>query len=114
MDLSVVLSAFSLLFLAEKGDKSQLFAMTLAHRYRAAAVIAGTFAAFAVLNLLAVLVGQAPSGACTGWRSGLTIQVRLDSTPSSQRIKRLAMTRSGQLPFLGLPFQEGRGWRGGG
>jgi putative Ca2+/H+ antiporter (TMEM165/GDT1 family) len=59
MDLSVVLSAFSLLFLAEKGDKSQLLAMTLAHRYRAAAVIAGTFAAFAVLNLLAVLVGQA-------------------------------------------------------
>jgi putative Ca2+/H+ antiporter (TMEM165/GDT1 family) len=59
MDLSVVLSAFSLLFLAEMGDKSQLLAMTLAHRYRAAAVIAGTFAAFAVLNLLAVLVGQA-------------------------------------------------------
>ena len=58
MDLSVVLSSFSLLFLAEMGDKSQLLAMTLAHRYRAASVVAGTFAAFAVLNLLAVLVGQ--------------------------------------------------------
>lgn len=58
MDLSVVLTAFSLLFLAEMGDKSQLLAMTLAHRYRAASVIAGTFIAFAVLNLLAVLVGQ--------------------------------------------------------
>lgn len=58
MDLSVVLSAFSLLFLAEMGEKSQLLAMTLAHRYRAASVVAGTFAAFAVLNLLAVLVGQ--------------------------------------------------------
>ena len=58
VDLSVVLSAFSLLFLAEMGDKSQLLAMTLAHRYRAASVVAGTFAAFAVLNLLAVLLGQ--------------------------------------------------------
>jgi putative Ca2+/H+ antiporter (TMEM165/GDT1 family) len=58
VDLSVVLSAFSLLFLAEMGDKSQLLAMTLAHRYRAASVVVGTFAAFAVLNLLAVLVGQ--------------------------------------------------------
>lgn len=59
MDLSVVLSAFSLLFLAEMGDKSQLLTMTLAHRYRAAPVVAGTFTAFAVLNLLAVLVGRA-------------------------------------------------------
>ena len=40
------------------GDKSQLLAMTLAHRYRVAPVIAGTFAAFALLNLLAVLLGQ--------------------------------------------------------
>jgi len=59
MDLSVVLSAFSLLFLAEMGGKSQLLAITLAHRYRAGPVIAGTFAAFALLNLLAVFVGQA-------------------------------------------------------
>jgi len=59
MDLSVVLSAFSLLFLAEMGDKSQLLAMTLAHRYRMGPVIAGTFAAFALLNLLAVFVGKA-------------------------------------------------------
>ena len=59
MDLSIAVSAFSLLFLAEMGDKSQLLAMTLACRYRTTTVIAGTFAAFAVLNLLAVLVGQA-------------------------------------------------------
>jgi putative Ca2+/H+ antiporter (TMEM165/GDT1 family) len=59
MDSSVALSAFSLLFLAEMGDKSQLLAMTLAHRYRVASVVAGTFTAFAVLNLLAVLMGQA-------------------------------------------------------
>jgi len=59
MDLSVALSAFALLFLAEMGDKSQLLVMTLAHRYRAGPVIAGSFAAFAMLNLLAVIVGQA-------------------------------------------------------
>lgn len=57
MDLSILLSSFSLVFLAEMGDKSQLLAMTLAHRYRAASVIAGTFAAFALLNLLGVLAG---------------------------------------------------------
>ncbi len=57
-DFSVILSASSLIFLAEMGDKSQLLAITLVHRYRAPSVIVGTFAAFALLNLLAVLVGQ--------------------------------------------------------
>lgn len=59
MDLSVAVSAFALLFLAEMGDKSQLLVMTLAHRFRPLSVIIGSFAAFFVLNLLAVLVGQA-------------------------------------------------------
>jgi len=59
MDISVVISTFALLFLAEMGDKTQLVAMTLAHRYRVLPVIAGTFAAFLLLNLLAVLVGEA-------------------------------------------------------
>ncbi len=59
MDISVFLSAFALLFLAEMGDKSQLIAMTLAHRYRIGPVIAGVFLAFLVLNGLAVLVGEA-------------------------------------------------------
>ncbi|WP_201223458.1 TMEM165/GDT1 family protein [Halochromatium roseum] len=59
MDISVALSTFALLFLAEMGDKSQLLVMTLAHRYRPGPVIAGSFAAFALLNLLAVVVGQA-------------------------------------------------------
>lgn len=58
MDLSLILSAFSLVFLAEMGDKSQLLAMTLAHRYRATSVIAGTFLAFALLNLIAVFAGS--------------------------------------------------------
>lgn len=57
MDFSVLLSTFTLLFLAEMGDKTQIMAMTLAHRYRIAPVIIGTFTAFLLLNLLAVLVG---------------------------------------------------------
>lgn len=52
-------SAFALVFVAELGDKSQLIAMTLACRYRAAPVVIGVFAAFALLNLLAVAVGAA-------------------------------------------------------
>lgn len=59
MDLSAATSAFLLLFLAELGDKTQLMTMTLAHRYPAKPVLAGVFAAFLVLNLLAVLVGAA-------------------------------------------------------
>ena len=58
MDFGATLCAFTLLFLAEMGDKTQLMAMTLAHRYRAVPVIVGTFAAFLLLNLLAVLAGQ--------------------------------------------------------
>lgn len=59
MDPAAVATAFSLLFLAEMGDKTQLIAMALAHRYRALPVLVGTFAAFLVLNLLAVSVGAA-------------------------------------------------------
>ena len=59
IDPAIVLSTFGLLFVAEMGDKSQLMAMTLAYRYRATPVIVGTFSAFALLNLLAVLVGEA-------------------------------------------------------
>lgn len=59
MDPVVLSSAFALVFVAELGDKSQLIAMTLACRYRAAPVIVGVFAAFALLNLLAVAVGAA-------------------------------------------------------
>ena len=57
MDPAVFLSTFGLLFVAELGDKTQLMAMSLAHRYRALPVILGSFAAFLVLNLLAVLLG---------------------------------------------------------
>lgn len=58
MDLSIALSAFSLVFLAEMGDKSQILAMTLAHRYRLLPVTAGVLLAFLCLNLLAVWAGE--------------------------------------------------------
>jgi putative Ca2+/H+ antiporter (TMEM165/GDT1 family) len=58
VDFGVALSTFALLFLAEMGDKTQIIAMTLSHRYRMAPVIFGTFTAFVLLNLLAVVVGD--------------------------------------------------------
>jgi putative Ca2+/H+ antiporter (TMEM165/GDT1 family) len=58
VDHAVLISTFSLLFVAEMGDKTQLMAMTLAHRYSALPVLIGTFLAFLVLNLAAVLVGE--------------------------------------------------------
>lgn len=58
MDHAVLISTFTLLFFAEMGDKTQLMAMTLAHRYPARPVLVGTFLAFLLLNLLAVLMGE--------------------------------------------------------
>lgn len=58
MDPVIAASAFSLLFLAEMGDKTQIIAMTLACRFRAPPVILGVFSAFLVLNILAVGLGQ--------------------------------------------------------
>ena len=50
-------SSFSLIGLAEIGDKSQLVCIALAIRYRATPVLIGAIAAFALLNLAAVLFG---------------------------------------------------------
>jgi putative Ca2+/H+ antiporter (TMEM165/GDT1 family) len=55
--LSVSLSTFTLIALAELGDKSQLVCMTLAARHRHWPVILGATTAFIVLNTLAVLFG---------------------------------------------------------
>jgi len=55
--LSVSLSTFTLIALAEIGDKSQLVCMTLAARHRHWPVILGATTAFLVLNALAVLFG---------------------------------------------------------
>jgi putative Ca2+/H+ antiporter (TMEM165/GDT1 family) len=54
---SVSLSTFTLIALAEIGDKSQLVCMTLAARHRPWPVILGAASAFVVLNALAVLFG---------------------------------------------------------
>lgn len=55
--LSIVFSTFSLISLAEIGDKSQLVCMTLAARYRHWPVILGAATAFLVLNAMAVVFG---------------------------------------------------------
>ena len=67
MDLAVVASSFALLFLAELGDKTQLMAISLAQRFSPWPVLAGTLAAFAVLNLLAVVFGAALYRILPGW-----------------------------------------------
>ena len=54
---SSYLLTFSVIFLAEMGDKSQLVCMTLASRHKARPVALGSIAAFGLLNLLAVTVG---------------------------------------------------------
>lgn len=54
---SISLSTFTLIALAELGDKSQLVCMTLAARHRHWPVILGATTAFLVLNALAVLFG---------------------------------------------------------
>ncbi len=51
-------STFGLIFLAELGDKTQLTAMALALRYPWQRIFVGIAAAFALLNIAAVLVGR--------------------------------------------------------
>jgi putative Ca2+/H+ antiporter (TMEM165/GDT1 family) len=55
--LSLSASTFTLIALAEVGDKSQVVCMTLAARHRHWPVILGAATAFLVLNTLAVLFG---------------------------------------------------------
>ena len=52
-------SSFTLIALAEIGDKSQLVCMTLAARYRPWPVLLGAIFAFALLNIIAVVFGVA-------------------------------------------------------
>lgn len=65
--LSLTGISFLLIALAEFGDKSQLVCMTLASRHRALPVALGAIAAFAVLNLLAVMFGAAVSAWLPAW-----------------------------------------------
>lgn len=57
--LDAALRAFGLVGLAELGDKSQLLAVTLTVSLGRASVLGGAWAAFLVLNALAVTVGAA-------------------------------------------------------
>lgn len=56
--LTIVGASFLLIFLAEFGDKSQIVCMTLAAKHRPWPVLLGAVAAFAALNLLAVVFGS--------------------------------------------------------
>jgi len=58
MDAATFLTTFGIIFLAELGDKTQLTAMALATRYPWKRVFIGLAAAFALLNLAAVLLGS--------------------------------------------------------
>ncbi|HRH14758.1 MAG TPA: TMEM165/GDT1 family protein [Azonexus sp.] len=60
-------TTFLLVGLAEIGDKSQLVCMTLAARHRGLPVVIGAIAAFAILNLLAVLFGAAVAAWLPEW-----------------------------------------------
>ncbi|MFN4325379.1 MAG: TMEM165/GDT1 family protein [Azonexus sp.] len=65
--LSSAGATYLLIALAEFGDKSQLVCMTLAARHRGLPVVLGAIAAFAVLNLLAVLFGAAVAAWLPDW-----------------------------------------------
>ncbi|MGV0951576.1 MAG: TMEM165/GDT1 family protein, partial [Azonexus sp.] len=60
-------TTFLIVAFAEIGDKSQLVCMTLAARHRGLPVVIGATAAFAVLNLLAVLFGAAVAAWFPEW-----------------------------------------------
>jgi putative Ca2+/H+ antiporter (TMEM165/GDT1 family) len=51
--------AFSLVFLAELGDRTQVLVLTLATKYKALVVFAGAIIGILLLHLLAALIGQA-------------------------------------------------------
>ena len=68
-------TTFLLVGLAEFGDKSQLVCMTLAARHRGLPVMVGAVAAFAILNLLAVLAGAAVAAWLPEWLVTLAVAV---------------------------------------
>ena len=68
-------TTFLLVAFAEIGDKSQLVCMTLAARHRGLPVVIGAIAAFAILNLLAVLFGAAVAAWLPEWIVVLAVAV---------------------------------------
>ena len=85
--LSSAGATYLLIALAEFGDKSQLVCMTLAARHRGMPVVVGAVAAFAVLNLLAVLFGAAVAAWLPAWAVTAadfnTLEASLCSTASA-------------------------------
>ena len=73
--MSSASATFLLIALAEFGDKSQLVCMTLAARHRGLPVVLGAVAAFAILNLLAVLFGAAVAAWLPEWVVTLAVAV---------------------------------------
>lgn len=73
--LSSAGATFLLIALAEIGDKSQLVCVTLAARHRGLPVVLGAIAAFAILNLLAVLFGAAVAAWLPEWVVTLAVAV---------------------------------------
>lgn len=71
--LSSAGTTFLLIALAEFGDKSQLVCMTLAARHRGLPVVLGAIAAFAILNLLAVLFGATVAVWLPAWLVTLAV-----------------------------------------
>ena len=55
--LTALFSSFTLVSIAEIGDKSQLVCIALSARYKSLPVLAGVVSAFALLNALAVIFG---------------------------------------------------------
>lgn len=53
-----IFTSFILIAIAELGDKTQLLALAFATRYKASTVLGSVFAAIALLNLLAVVIGK--------------------------------------------------------
>jgi len=72
---TVSASSFGLIAAAEIGDKSQLVCMTLAARHKAWPVVLGASAAFALLNLAAVLFGAAVARWVPEWAVGTAVAV---------------------------------------
>ncbi|MCD6241008.1 TMEM165/GDT1 family protein [Candidatus Bathyarchaeota archaeon] len=58
MDLIPFLAAFSFIFLAELGDKTQLAVITLCSRHNWKVVLSGAMLSFALIDGLSVLVGR--------------------------------------------------------
>ena len=66
MNTTIFITTFGVIFLAELGDKTQLTAMALALRFPWQRIFVGIAAAFALLNLGAVLVGHLLHSAFSG------------------------------------------------